>query len=346
MGRIVRAKNVFGALLYAKLFGKRLPVRVALQITKYCNMNCTYCYANFDTYKNVKEKTTEEIFQWIDELYAHGTRGLWFLGGEPMMRKDFGEIIEHATRKGIFCDMNSNGVLINEKNIDVVKKLDAVAISLDGDEGSNDFYRGKGSYQKAVEAIKLLRKNNVPVRLHCILTKRTWKKLDHMANLSKELGATLGYCEVLLHNPDSDDHILSDQESKEFYTQYLRYKKRGYPIVHSRLAIEHMLRWPKKEGIRIYKEEMSKYPKNSFVPCLSGDIECFYDLDGRLYACPGTWEDGLNCNEVGFKKAWDYLANRRCIACKCIGATQLHMAFSLSPRSMFHAIKNVIALRS
>ena len=345
MGTLWRATNMFSSLLYAKIFKKRLPIRVALQVTKYCNMSCSYCYANFETYKNVREKTTEEICQWIDELYSHGTRAIWFLGGEPMMRKDFGEIIEHATRKGIFCDMNSNGVLINEGNIDMVKKLDAVCISLDGDEESNDFYRGKHSYQKAVAAIKLLRKHNMKVRLHCILTRRTWHKLDHIAELSKALGVTLGYCEVLLHNPDRDDHILSEQEYREFYKKYLEYKRRGYPIMHSELAIEYMMRWPKKEGSLILRDEKAKYPKRTYVPCLSGDLECFCDLDGRIYACPGTWEDGLNSNEVGFQKAWDYLANRKCIACKCIGATQLHMVLGLQSKSIVHAIKNVVGLR-
>lgn len=345
MGTLWRATNLFSSLLYAKIFKKRLPVRVALQVTKYCNMSCSYCYANFETYKHVKEKTTEEIFRWIDDLYSHGTRGLWFLGGEPMMRKDFGEIIEYATRKGIFCDMNSNGVLINEKNIDTVKKLDAACISLDGDEESNDFYRGKNSYQKAVEAIKLLRKNKVKVRLHSILTKRTWKKLDYMAELAKELGVTLGYCEVLLNDPDGDDHILNEQEHNEFYKKYLSYKRRGYPIWHSVRAIEYMLKWPKKDGRLIFRDETSKYPKNTFVPCLLGDLECMCDLDGKIYACPGTWEDGLNSNEVGFQKAWDYLANRKCAACRCISATELHMVLGLQPNSLLDAFKNVLGLR-
>jgi MoaA/NifB/PqqE/SkfB family radical SAM enzyme len=262
-----------------------------------------------------------------------------------MMRKDFGEIIEYATRKGIVCDMNSNGTLINDKNIDTVKKLDTLCISLDGDEESNDFYRGKGSYQKAVEAVKLLREHNVKVRLHSILTKRTFKKLDHMVKLSRELGTNFNYCEVLLHDPDMADHVLDEEESREFYRRYLEYKERGAPIMHPVAAIQYMMKWPKKDGTLIYRDEASKYPKNSYVPCLSGDLLCFYDLDGRVYSCPGTWDDGLNCNEVGFKKAWDYLAKRKCISCKCIGAVEQHLLTGLHPQSLIHSLKNVWALK-
>ncbi len=344
LGVMQRATNLFLLLLYAKIFKKRIPVKVALQVTKYCNMNCSYCYTNFETYKEVKEKTTEEIFKVIDEFYSRGTRWIWFLGGEPMMRKDFGEIIEYATRKGVFCDMNSNGILINEKNIHMVKKLDAVCISLDGDEESNDFYRGKGSYQKALTAIKLLRAHNVKVRLHSILTKKTWTKLDHMVALSQKLGTIFNYCEVQLSNPDPDDHVLSEQETREFYDKYLAYKKRGYPIMHSVPVIEYMMKWPKKGCSLIYTDEVSRYPKDSYVRCLSGDLSVWYDLDGHLYSCPGTWNDGLNCNEVGFKKAWDYLGNRKCISCKCIGITEIHMLLGLHKQSIIHGLKNVWTL--
>lgn len=346
VGLLRRASNMFAALAYARLSGKRIPVRVALQVTKYCNMNCSYCYADFKTYKTVSEKTTGEICTLIDKLYSYGTRGIWFLGGEPMMRKDFGAIIDHAQGKGMFCDMNSNGTLINKDNIDIVRKLDGICISLDGDEESNDFYRGKGSYAKAVSAIKLMREHGIKVRLHCILTKRTWRKLDHMARLSRELGVMFNYCEVLLSNPDRDDHILSNEEAMEFYRAYRDYKKRGYPIMHSLPAIEYAMNWPKKEGNLLYKEERSSYPRDSYVPCVCGDLDCFYDLDGRVYSCPGTWNDGLNADEVGFQKAWEYLAQRKCTACRCMSAVQLKMVMGLEMKSLFYGLKKVLSLGS
>ena len=332
-------------LLYAKIFKKRIPVRVAFQLTKYCNMRCNYCYANFETYKHVKDMTKEEIFKVFDELYRYGTRWIWFLGGEPMIRKDFGEIIDYAQRKGMFCDMNSNGVLINEKNIDTVKKLDAVCISIDGDEESNEYYRGKSSYKKAIEAVKLLSKHGVKVRIHSILTKRTYKALNNMVKMAKELDVTFNYCEVLRNEKDPEDHVLTGEESKEFYDKYIEYKKKGAPIIHSIPTIEYMRKWPKKGDTLIYKDEASKYPKGSYVPCVSGDLQCFFDVDGRIYACNGTWDDGLSYNEVGFKKAWNYLKDRKCVGCKCIGMTELHSLLDLYPESIINGVKNILRLQ-
>jgi MoaA/NifB/PqqE/SkfB family radical SAM enzyme len=341
---MVRSANFFKSLLLARMFNRRVPLRVALQLTSECNMNCSYCYVNFEAYKAAADLSTKEIFKIIDELYAQGCRWIWFLGGEPMMRKDFGEIIDYVHGKGMFCDMNSNGVLINESNLSVVKKLDGVAISIDGDEETNDFYRGKGMYKKAIEAVKLLTGNGISVRIHSILTKKTAAKLDKVLEISRQLGVTFSYCEVLRKEKDTD-HVLSQEEHEVFYKRYLDYKKRGAPIMHSMENIEYMLKWPKSDGTVIHDTECAKYDKKDYVPCLSGDLLCFFDLDGRIYACNGTWGDGLNYNEVGFKKAWDYLAQRKCVGCRCVGMTSLHSIFGLSEKSIIQALLNVAKIK-
>ena len=341
---MLRSANFFKSLLLARMFNRRVPLRVGLQLTKHCNMRCNYCYADFEAYKTAKELSSEEIYNIIDELYAQGCRWIWFLGGEPMIRKDFGEIIDYVHRKGMFCDMNSNGVLINESNLSTVKKLDGVAISIDGDEETNDFYRGEGMYKKAIAAVKLLVDNGVTVRIHSILTRKTTTKLDKVVETSKQLGVTFNYCEVLRKEKD-DDHILSNEEHNAFYRKYLDYKKRGAPIMHSIKDIEYMLKWPKPDGIVVYNKERANYAKKAYVPCLSGDLLCFFDLDGGIYACNGTWGNGLNYNEVGFKKAWDYLAEKNCVGCKCIGMTSLNSIFGLSKHSLMHALLSVVKIK-
>jgi AdoMet-dependent heme synthase len=342
---LMRSSHVFLGLAYAKITHNRVPVKVALQITTRCSMRCSYCYVNYKTYQQLKDPNTEEVFKIIDELYLQGTRWLWFLGGEPMMRSDFGQIIDYAHGKGMFCDMNSNGILINKDNIKVVKKLDGVCISLDGDNISNEYYRGKGNYEKALKAIKLLRKHKIPVRIHSILTKKTQSTLDQVVKMAKEFDVSFNYCEVLKEKRDND-HSLSEKESKEFYQKYISYKKKGAPIMQSLRAMNLLQKWPKKESDIIYRNESRKYSKDDYLKCLSGDLTCFADLDGKLYSCPRTWNDGLNYHEVGFKKAWNYLAKRKCISCKCIGSYQLHLFLGLDIKSLAHAFLSVLALKN
>ena len=92
----------------------------------------------------------------------------------------------------------------------------------------------------------------------------------------------------------------------------------------------------------IYKDESGFFPESSYTPCVSGDLQCFFDLDGRMYACNGTWEDGLNYFETGFEKAWNYLKDRKCISCRCIGMTELHTLLSLNLSNFVNAAVSVM----
>lgn len=346
LGKLKRMTNVFSQLVYAKVSKKRMPIRVGLQLTKFCNMRCTYCYVDWEEYKTAESWTQKELFDLIDLLHRKGMRWLWFLGGEPMLRKDFREIITYAQNKGIYCDMNTNGTMINDKNIDICKMLDAVCISLDGDEESNDFYRGKGNYKKAVDAAAYLIKNGVDVRLHSILTQKTYSKLDHMVKLSQDLGTSFNFCEVLKHEKQGD-HILTPEQEEEFYGKYIEYKKKGYPIVYSVEGIESSRDFPKVKkneedrNDRIWRTEAKEY-KGKFTPCSSGDLLCFYDITGQVYACNGTWNDGRNAKEIGWDAAWDHLKNKKCVGCKCMGETDLHKMFTLKPKSVWNVITQLI----
>ncbi|MCG8429818.1 MAG: radical SAM protein, partial [Candidatus Omnitrophica bacterium] len=294
-----RSFEVIKQLALARFLRRRIPVKVVLQVTKHCPMRCNYCYTDFDAYNGLKDKTTKEVCAIIDDIYGRGARWLHLLGGEPTVRPDLGEIVDYAHGKNMFVDMNSNGILINERNVRDVLKLDAVAISIDGDEESNDYYRGRGNYRKALEAVKLLRKHGMQVRIHAILTRRTARKLDHMVKLAGEFDTSFNYAEVSHKQPDADDPILTGAEAEEFYAKYIDYKKKGAPIAYSLAAMQYRRRWPKTEDLIMRRDEAHTFPADTYVRCLSGDIQCFLDIDGRMYACNGTWGDGLNVNEVG-----------------------------------------------
>lgn len=330
--------NVGKQLLYAKIFRKNIPIRVGLQITKYCNLKCSYCYVNFNTYKNINEITLEEIFIFIDKLYDYGTRWIWFLGGEPLSRDDFGEIIDYVHSKGMFCDMNSNGLFVNEKSIKAIKKLDMVSFSLDGNKEITDYYRGRGVYDALLRNVEILKKHNVNVRFHSILTKKTAATLPDMVKLSNKLKAPFNYCEVLRKEREPE-HILSDKESENFYKSYYMYKKQGALIANSLAAIKYMLNWPKKGGDIIYKNEASKY--KNYMPCYYPELTCTLDLDGKLYSCHGSWDEGLNINEVGVEEAHKYLLDKKeCISCKCIGIIELNLFLTLSMKNLLNTLVN------
>lgn len=144
----------------------QLPERrvrsVALwDVTKKCNLRCIHCY-NYDkylatTHTSDKETTTSEALSIIDKLADSNFDQIHFLGGEPLYRDDILHLFSHAVSRGIAISINSNGICLTDE---MMKRLidvgvSQLAISLDGsDSESNDFIRGRGSFQRITENLK------------------------------------------------------------------------------------------------------------------------------------------------------------------------------------------------
>ena len=57
-------------LVKAKVTGRRIPVRVCLLVTKYCNLTCFFCYAeDILNSKSVQEYSLDHIKNIVDQLY-------------------------------------------------------------------------------------------------------------------------------------------------------------------------------------------------------------------------------------------------------------------------------------
>ena len=127
----------------------------------------------------------------LDEAYECGINAFTITGGEPMLHKNFFEIIEGIYSRGMFVEeLNTNGHFINMAALERLKSIGCVPlvkISFDG-IGYHDWMRNhKGAEQTALEAISLCVENGFPVKVQTNMNRRncdamleTAKKLDAM----------------------------------------------------------------------------------------------------------------------------------------------------------------------
>lgn len=140
------------------------PIAVYFSNTEKCNLSCSYCY-NADSRKrngkSAREMTTEESVFALDRLRDFGVSIVAFCGGEPMFREDLFDVAAHAKQRGFFTALVTNGTLINDQNVnDVTRLFDFVWVSFDSIvKEEHEAFRGKGSYDRTLTAIKLLAKN-------------------------------------------------------------------------------------------------------------------------------------------------------------------------------------------
>jgi len=171
-------------------------VKASVDLTYRCNLKCKYCYAK------ANEISFEEIplIKWIDILnhsYNRGLRALEITGGEPFLYKEFFEFIDFISEKFIF-EINTNGHFINKEVAKFLanKKPKAIQISLDAPKPEiHDKYRGQGSWEKALKAIKILREEGIHTRISMTVYKDNEKFIEDMYKLSQELG-----CELIIQS--------------------------------------------------------------------------------------------------------------------------------------------------
>lgn len=126
-----------------------------LYVTNACNLWCPHCFMNAgQAMKN--ELSTIEIKNILDDFKAEGGECVTFTGGEPKMRPDFLEILQHSKSIGLSNTVLSNGLLWSEDDIqNASPQIEEIQISIDGvDENTNSTIRGQDHFRKAVETAK------------------------------------------------------------------------------------------------------------------------------------------------------------------------------------------------
>lgn len=327
-------------LVKAKIQHQYFPLTVIYNITDRCNASCSYCYLRYYQ-RGTPEPTKEQIFTIIDELKKLGNKRISLAGGEPLIRQDIGEIINYIKDKGLDCVVNSNGILVPQK-IDSLKRLDALCISIDGPEVIHDLYRGSGSFQKALAAIKCAREAGLPVNTNTVLNKSNLDSIDYILQLAKEYNLLAEFNLLIGYLPDKLKVAAkpSDDEFKTAIKTIINFKKKGYPVLMSEKAYQYVLSWPSYE----IEEIRGKDPDFKHTKCMAGKYFCVIDTDGKVYACPhliGKMK-AINCYEEGFAKAFDNSSVHDCRACYQVYHNEFNLLFNLDRGIILNHTKNTL----
>ena len=125
-----------------------------IYITNACNLKCKHCFM-LSGKKLENELTLGDWMKVLTSFKENGGEFVTFSGGEPLMFKNFPQIISHAHDLGLKSTVLSNGLLWSGKLIhDLALFIDEIQFSLDGvDEETNSMVRGSGHFEKVVDTI-------------------------------------------------------------------------------------------------------------------------------------------------------------------------------------------------
>jgi MoaA/NifB/PqqE/SkfB family radical SAM enzyme len=105
------------------------PFYASYKITNKCNMRCKFCNVWME---KTPELSTDGVFKVLDNLGNSSITLLSLEGGEPLHRKDLGEILRYASTKPFYIFFTTNGLLLDRSPMDEYGKyIDYLHISID-----------------------------------------------------------------------------------------------------------------------------------------------------------------------------------------------------------------------
>ena len=151
--------------------GEFLPL-IAIAYDTVCNLKCRHCCIENMRY-DAPSLTIEHVRNLAAQADELGIAQMNLAGGEPLMFKEFDELIEAIDPQKFYIGLDTNGLLINEERARHLKQIgvDKVKISIDSiDEEEHNYMRNAKVYKKAIEAISIARKAGLHAIINTVAT--------------------------------------------------------------------------------------------------------------------------------------------------------------------------------
>jgi uncharacterized protein len=302
-------------------------------LTSNCNLQCKYCFGeslddfeeDFGNEVKVNYRLPKKISYNVDLLDKFCRKdkecNLTFYGGEPLLcQTELKQIMDVVYAKHFM--IQTNGLLLDRLEQKYVNRFHTILVSIDGEESLTDFYRGKGTFRKVIENLKLIRRNGFEGELIARMT------VMEQTDIEKQV-------KWLLNNPEFAFTSVHWQLNAGFWGN--DYKRRNFQVwtqknynpgvtALAKFWVDHM----EKEGV-----VLKLYPllgiansllqgEDSLLRCGGGWINYAIQTDGNIIACPTMW--GMEKYYFGHIKDADpnrlkhmFVSEKPCVNCKILG---------------------------
>jgi len=155
-------------------FGRRHNY-LRISLLEKCNLRCTYCMPADGIALSPKASlmTADEIFGIAQTFAQNGVDKIRLTGGEPLLRKDFPEIVSKLAALDVSLSVTTNGILI-DRYIDVLKQFKIKKINLSLDTLISSKFQAvtlRNQFEKVIDNLHLLLNNDFQVKVNVVLIK-------------------------------------------------------------------------------------------------------------------------------------------------------------------------------
>lgn len=272
------------------------------EITLRCNINCLHCGSSADINTRPNELTTGEAFSLIEQLAELGCQRVVLSGGEPYMRKDWSALAQKVKQLGMECGIISNGYLISQDVIDVLKalKIDTLGFSLDAScAKTHDYIRGKdGVFDHLMWAIEELKKNKFIVSIVTTIHKGNIHELEDMKHLLLDKG--VDYWQIQTAN-------IRGRMPQEWALTDIDYYNVGAFIAQNRGRYKNIMSIVEADCIGYFSKLTPLMAMQNWTGCNAGMAAIGIESDGSIKGCLSMQDKSYvegNIREKSLREIW------------------------------------------
>lgn len=247
-----------------------------------CNLNCHYCYCRGKKIPGMTMQVAKDAVKWLQSV---GCRVLAYMGGEPLVRKDFIiELTRHAVQNGFFVYLPTNGILMDKDFIDAIGEAGISVINLavdamDGYTGIPKYFnRIKPQFQYLVQQEK---KYGYITFFNINITKNNLKDVKQLTEIAHNHGIATDY------------HI---NEPPQINYQDFKHEQDGAWITEAEFdEVDELLDWVIQKNLDGYTmvnsvehlSAMKRFIRHQLPvwPCMAGKYSMIIRLDGSFAPC-------------------------------------------------------------
>lgn len=281
---------------------------VSWNLTRRCNLACAHCY--LDAVQRGRaagdELTTEQARRIVGEVAELGPGAmLVFTGGEPLMRRDLGALVETAAARGLAPVVGTNGTLLSRSRAGELKTAGALGVGISLDSATARFHdrlRGReGAWEGAMRGIAAARAAGLAVLLQATLFEDNRHELHALAGLARTLGAVaLNVFFLVCTGRGVTQTDLSADAYEEALEQIVRLQ-REHPDLKIRARCAPYLR----RRLALHAGERREGYADWSSACLAGRSYFRITPRGRVTPCPYIPEPVGDLRLEALRSIWE-----------------------------------------
>lgn len=169
------------------------PMALLAELTHRCPLQCPYCSNPVNLDRANREMTTSEWLRAIQEAAELGCMQVHFSGGEPTVRRDLEQLIAGATQAGLYTNLITAGVLLDEARLAALVEagLEHLQLSFqDSTAGIADWIGGyAGGHERKLAVAALVKAAGLPLTANFVVHRQNLHHLPDMIVMAVTMGA-------------------------------------------------------------------------------------------------------------------------------------------------------------